>query len=234
VAQLEELQPSGLRDPRESRGRFDHRFDAEGLVVLPSDGQLHRVSLLAAEAATTQRLCAVPRERPEVYREAELHNPCDAPLLAGPVDVYVEGSLLTTTAIEHIDRGGTLRVGMGVEDRVRVARNPRTEEESAGLLGGSTVITQHISIELASALGQPISVEVLERVPVSEDKALTVEVLGITPPAAGYSQAERGVPIRGGLQWRLPVPAGGKARIEYSYRMTFPAKTEIVGGNRRE
>ncbi|MFO0572450.1 MAG: DUF4139 domain-containing protein [Polyangia bacterium] len=234
VAQLEELAPSGLRDPRESRGRFDHRFDAEGLVGVPSDGQLHRVSLLAAEAATTQRLCAVPRERPEVYREAELHNPCDAPLLAGPVDVYVEGSLLTTTAIEHIDRGGTLRVGMGVEDRVRIARNPRTEEESAGLLGGSTVITQHISIELASALGQPITVEVLERVPVSEDKALAVEVLSVTPPASGYSQAERGAPIRGGMQWRLPVPAGGKARLEYSYRMTFPAKTEIVGGNRRE
>jgi hypothetical protein len=234
VAQIEELQPGGLRDPRESRGRFDHRFDAEGLVIVPSDGQLHRVPLLSVEATPTHRLCTVPRERPEVYREAELTNPCDAPLLAGPVDVYVEGSLLTTTAIEHIDRGGTLRVGMGVEERVRVARNARTDEESAGLLGGSTAVTQHISIELASALGMPITVEVLERVPVSEDKALNVEVVGVAPPASGYSQAERGAPIRGGMQWRLPVSAGGRARIEYSYRMTFPAKTEIVGGNRRE
>lgn len=234
VTQIEELSPGGLRDPRESRGRFDHRFDAEGLVIVPSDGQLHRVPLLSVEAIPTHRLCTVPRERPEVYREAELMNPCDAPLLAGPVDVYVEGSLLTTTAIEHIDRGGTLRVGMGVEERVRVARNARTDEESAGLLGGSTAVTQHISIELASALGMPITVEVLERVPISEDKALNVEVVGVMPPASGYSQAERGAPIRGGMQWRLPVPTGGRARIEYSYRMTFPAKTEIVGGNRRE
>ena len=48
------------------------------------------------------------------------------------------------------------------------------------------------------------------------------------------SRFEPGAPIRGGLQWRIPLSAAGKAKIEYQYRITFPAKTEIVGGNRRD
>ena len=38
----------------------------------------------------------MPRESPEVYREAELQNPFGAPLLAGPADVYVEGGSMSS------------------------------------------------------------------------------------------------------------------------------------------
>lgn len=235
LSALEGLQPlEGVRDPLTSRGRFDHRYDSSGTVQVASNGQTHRVALLSAETTPALRLITVPRERPEVYREAELKNPVEAPLLAGPVDVYVEGSLLTTAAIEHIDRGGTLRVGMGVEERVRVARNVRAEEETAGLLGGSTMITHHVSIEVSSALGQQAALEILERLPVSDDKSVSIELIAARPEPREYTQAERGVPVRGGMVWRLLLPTGGKSKVEYSYRITFPAKTEIVGGNRRD
>jgi uncharacterized protein (TIGR02231 family) len=235
MQQIEAMLPAGgLCDPLTSRGHFDHRYDAEGLVLVPSDGLSHRVAVSSTETLPTLRLLTVPRERPEVYREAELKNPCEAPLLAGPVDVYVEGSLLTTATITAIDRGGTLNVGMGVEDRVRVARNVRSDEENVGLLGGSTQLTHQVSIELSSALGQQCVVEVLERLPVSDDKSVSIELASARPEPKEYTQAERGSPIRGGLVWRLLLPAGGKAKIDYQYRILFPARTEIVGGNRRD
>jgi hypothetical protein len=233
--QIEALSPAdGLCDPMRSRGHFDHRYDADGLVLVPSDGLPHRVAISSSETLPSLRLVTVPRERAEVYREAELKNPSETPLLAGPVDVYVEGSLLTTAAIAAIDRGGALSVGMGVEDRVRVARNVRSDEENVGLLGGSTQVTHHVSIELSSALGQQAMVEVFERLPVSDDKAVSIELLSSRPEPKEYTQAERGTPVRGGLVWRLLVPAGGKSKIDYQFRLTFPARTEIVGGNRRD
>jgi uncharacterized protein (TIGR02231 family) len=232
---LESLHPGdGLTDPQDSRGHFDHRYDAAGLVLVPSDGLPHRVAITSADTVPTLRLIAVPQLRAEVYREAELKNPSEAPLLAGPVDVYVEGSLLTTAAIAATDRGGSLSVGMGVEDRLRIARNVRSDEETVGLLGGSTQVTSHVSIELSSALGQQCVVEVFERLPVSDDKSLTIELVSARPEAKEYSQAERGSPIRGGLVWRLLLAAGGKGKIDYQYRVSFPARTEIVGGNRRD
>jgi len=40
--------------------------------------------------------------------------------------------------------------------------------------------------------------------------------------------------VRKGLKWEVEVPAGGKAKAEWRYRLTLPSKMEIVGGNRRE
>lgn len=232
---MEQLEtPSGLTDPLTSRGQFDHRYEAEGLLDIASDGKLHRVAILSAEGSPMLRLVTVPRERAEVYREVELQNPCGVPLLSGPVDVFVEGALLTTDAIQRVDRGGSLRIGMGVEDRVRVARNVRAEEESAGLLGGSTAMTHTVTLEIQSALGQPAQLEVFDRWPTTEDKNVTLELVYEKPPHTPYDQADRGAPIRKGMKWRLSLPPGGKANIEYQYRIVFSAKSELVGGNRRD
>jgi hypothetical protein len=226
--------PQPVHDPRASRGTFDHRFDAEGLPEVPSDGLGHRIMLGAAEGAPTLRWRTVPREAPEVYREVELKNTFDAPLLKGPVDVYVDGSLLVTTPIDYIDKGGILHVGMGVEERIRVARNARVEEDSAGLLGGSIAVKHAISIELNSSLGAAATVEVVDRLPVTDDKTIEVKLVASEPASQPYAQEERGQPVRGGLLWKVPIAAGGKRSVEYQYRVTLPAKSELVGGNRRE
>lgn len=226
--------PPGGRDPAVTRGLFDHRYDVEGEAEVPSDAQTHRVSIGEAESAPTVRWRTTPREAAEVYREAELRNPFDAPLLAGPVDVYVDGSLLTVAAVERIDRGGTMHVGMGVEQRLRVARNVRMREETAGILGGDTVAHHDVSIELTSALAQSAMVEVVDRMPVTDDKSVEVTLTRASPEHERYTQADRGAPVRGAMLWRAIVPAGAKTTIEYAYRVTLPSKNECVGGNRRD
>lgn len=226
--------PLHAQDPLRTRGQFDHRYDAEGTADVPSDALPHRVTLAAADANAAPRFRTVPREADEVYRETEIRNPFDAPLLAGPVEVFMDGALLTTSAIAAVDRGGSILLGLGIEDRLRVARNVRAQEKGAGLLGGSTAVEHEVAIDLTSALGQAVTVEVIDRVPVSDDKEVAIEAPGGKPPGEAYDQAERGMPIRGGRRWRVPVPAGGKARIEFGYTITLPAKSEIVGGNRRD
>ncbi len=226
--------PPGGRDPLETRGLFDHRYDVRGLAEVPSDAQTHRVSIGEAETAPAMRWRTAPREAPEVYREADLRNPFDAPLLAGPVDVYVDGSLLTVASVERIDRGGTMHVGMGVEQRIRVARNVRAREETAGILGGDAVVHHDVSIELASSLGQSALVEVVDRLPVTDDKTVEVTLTRSAPEHERYTQADRGSAVRGGMLWRAIVPAGAKLIIEYAYRVTLPSKNEVVGGNRRD
>lgn len=223
----------GTVDPVRSRGMFDHRYRAEGLVEVPSDGLTHRVPLGSGDATPTVRWRAVACERPEVFREVELRNPFNAPLLSGPVDVYVDGSLLVVAGIERIDRGGTLRVGMGLDERIRLARNVRAKEDTAGLLGGDTVIDHTVSIELSSALGSPALVELVDRLPVSDEKHVEVASKGARPEPERFTQAERGAAVRGGLRWEVIVPAGGRSHVEFSYRLTIPSKNEIVGGNRR-
>ncbi|TKD12841.1 DUF4139 domain-containing protein [Polyangium fumosum] len=226
--------PARTQDPLVSRGRFDHRYDAEGRGDVPSNGRPHRVHVKVGEGPASPRFRAVPRESTEVYREARIENPLGAPLCAGPVDVFLEGALVTTAEIAAVDRGGYVQVGLGVEERVRIARNARIDESSAGLLGGSTVVDHHVTVDLTSSLGVPIHVEVLERIPVTDDKDVTVKLTSAEPEPEVYEQADIGAPVRGGRRFRVEVPAGGKSKITYAYRIKLPAKSEIVGGNRRE
>ena len=212
---------------------FDHRYDAAGRADVPSDGRLHRVGVGAAPCAVRLAWRTVPSESAEVYREAHVVNPFDTALLGGPVDVYLDGSLLTTTNIDRIDRGGTLFCGMGVDDRIKVARNVRVDEEAAGLLGGSTAVVHAVAIELSSAVRERVNVTVLERVPVTDDKAVEVKIVRTSPQPATYDQADRGAPVRGGVRFEASVSPNDKTRIELVYRLVFPQKLDIVGGSRR-
>lgn len=233
ATQLEGAAPAGVRDPIGSRGHFDHRWDAAGRVQVPSDGLAHRVTVAEAEGEARSRYRTVPREAPEVYRELLVKNPFGAPLLAGPVDVYVGGALLLVAQLAGIDTGGAFTVGLGVEERLRVARNVHYDEKSAGFLGSSTATEAEVAIELRSALGHAVEVEVLDRHPTSGDNDLEVKLVSSTPPATPYKQTDRGRPIEGGLQFLVKLPPAGKGEARFRYRMTHASKMEIVGGSRR-
>ncbi|HTN87956.1 MAG TPA: DUF4139 domain-containing protein, partial [Sorangium sp.] len=145
-----------------------------------------------------------------------------------------DGALAAQSALGHVDRGGVLRVGLGVEERIRVARNARVDESSAGLLGGSLAVEHAVTIDLASSLGVGVEVEVLDRIPVTDDKDVEIKLLSSQPKAETYTQEELGEPVRGGLRWRVPLAPGGKASVAFTYRVVFSSKSEVVGGNRRE
>ncbi|WP_438041385.1 DUF4139 domain-containing protein [Sorangium sp. So ce128] len=226
--------PPRAVDPRDSRGQFDHFYVGESAADVPSNGRLHRVALGAARAPAAPRFVTAPREAAEVYREARVENPFDAPLLAGPVDIFVDGALAAQSALGRVDRGGLLRAGLGVEERIRVARNARVDESSAGLLGGSLAVEHAVVIDLSSSLGMGVEVEVLDRIPVTDDKDVEIKLLSSQPKAEPYTQEELGEPVRGGLRWRVPIAPGGKASVAFTYRVVFSSKNEIVGGNRRE
>jgi hypothetical protein len=227
--------PSGAVDPRSARGMFDHCYEGTSRVDVRSDGALHRVSVAQAEGHSKPKFRCVPKEAAEVYREAEVQNPFDAPLLGGPAEVFLDDALIARAEVSPGDRGSTIALGLGLEERVRVARNAKVHESSAGLLGGTTQVDHTVTIELASSLGEGVVVEVIDRVPTAKKGyEIEVAVLSTKPKAQAYTQAERGAPMDGGLKWLVDLAAGAKVTLEFAYRITFSSKFEIEGGNRRD
>jgi hypothetical protein len=237
--------PPQAIDPRDAGLVFDHVFHGSGTVRVPSSPQPMRVSLGRHTATATPRLTVVPRETSDVFREADLDNPFPGPLLPGPLDVLQDGTLLAESTLPLVDRGGRARIGMGVEDRVKVARNVHVEEKSAGLLGGSRTVDHSITIDVVSALPFATLIEVRDRLPFAEEDADVEVKPGSMHPAPTARDTGGGLPgtlatthenaiVRGGLIWQLPLSAAGETSIQFSYRLTFSAKDEIVGGNRRD
>lgn len=228
--------PEGARDAAALAGAFDHRWTAEGPVDVPSDGSFHAVPLLGRTAPVETRLVVVPRESDEAVRLAVMKNPLEAPLLAGPADVYVEDEFLVCAPIRTVPAGGLLHLGLGVEEGLKVARNAHFAEEAVGLMGGAAALRHSVEIDLASRLRTAVQVEVRERVPTKDDpddQEVEIGEIVADPPWEEWRQEETHL-IKGGRRWLLTLEPGESRKLTFRYAVRIDAKHELLGGNRRE
>ena len=224
--------PSGHL-PVEASDDFDYAYEARTPVSVPSDGAFHLVTVAAHQAEAVLRHVTVPREAAEVFRVLELSSPLDAALLRGPVDVYRGGAYMMTSVVPPTPPRGKVKLGLGVEQGIKIARNTSFKEESTGLLGGGLSLHHEIDIEIVNALDKPIELEVRERVPVvrKDDEDTKIEVTQAEPSWKAWTEDES---LDGGYVWRVPVPAGETKTLHARYVVKISSKQELVGGNRRE
>ena len=206
---------------------------------MPSDGHFHSIPLGDKRTGCEPRYVVVPRESTDVFRTASVENPLEAPLLPGPIDVYLRGDFLLTTRLELTPARGRFSLGLGVEQAIKVARNTRYREESAGLMGGALLLHHQVTVEIRNNLPRPAPIEVRERIPVTVENDDDVEVkLGQASPSWEEWKQDKASPgeaeLKGGRRWRVTVPAGGKQELRADYEVKISAKHELVGGNRRE
>ncbi|QNS03052.1 DUF4139 domain-containing protein [Streptomyces xanthii] len=223
--------PAHAVRPRESAGSFDHRYDAQGPADIPADGTWHTVTVTELPVGLRTEYLCVPSVEETVYATLVVSNATDQALLAGPVDVTVDGDPLPTTALPTLAPGGTGRVGLGPAEAIRVARRTEQHESTAGLRSTTTVLTHRVHVELANRLRRPVTVEVRERVPVTSESDIRIEERADwTRPADGEGP-DRHVP--GTRLWRVEVPAGDTAVLDGGYEIRIPAAKALTGGNRR-
>lgn len=225
--------PSGVREVADSAGHFAHRYDTRLTAGLPADGALHRFAVLRRPVSIEMVYRTVPAADTAVYRVARLVNPLERPLLAGPLDVFWGNDFLVTARLETTAHGAAIEANLGVEPRIKVARNVRHSQHEEGLLAGRTVYEDEIRVEVQNGLGQAATVEVLERLPVTEERKVEVKRLEEQPPGEAYEQKDRHHPIRGGRRWRLRLEPGARQGCLLRYSVSVPSSSEIVGGGRR-
>lgn len=215
-------------------GSFDYRYDCAARVDVPSKGEWTLVPVADADVGLAAEYACVPSVEPQVYRTVKLHNRSKHALLPGPIDVTLGDEFLLTADLPLIAPGEKdARLGLGVEEAIKVARKTHFKEGTGGLLGGSTVLPHHVEIELANRLRFPALVEVRERVPVSLDDDVKIEESKVEPPWEKDEGLRDGAVVRGARAWRVTVPPGQKTTLSAQYVVKIPSDKMVVGGNRR-
>ena len=228
--------PEGTVDADDISSHFDFAYEADGLVEVTADGGFHSVALGDRSSEARMRYIAVPREELSVYRVAMLTNPIPAPLLPGPAEVYVGGEYVLTTRLPTVPARGELKLGLGVEQSIKIARNTKYSEVRSGeKVVAMSELVHDIDVDVVNHLEREIEIEVRERVPVPAAGAeVVVEELKIEPAWSAYDQEERGQPIEGGRRWEIKIDKGAQMKLKARYVVKIYANNEVVGGNRRE
>jgi hypothetical protein len=228
--------PGGAVDARSIGGYFDFSYAADATVDVPSDGVFHSVAMGARTGEASVLYVAVPREDNNVYRQALVKNPLPAPMLAGPAEVYVGGEYVLSTTLPAVSPRGDFKLGLGVEQAIRCARNTQYREARSGTkIVATTELWHELTIELVNNLDREISCEVRERIPQpAEEAEVVVEEGAVSPAWEPYTQEERGSLLEGGRRWRVTVPANTTSKLAAQYVVKLYANNELNGGNRRE
>ncbi|MDP1916622.1 MAG: DUF4139 domain-containing protein [Myxococcales bacterium] len=216
--------------------QFDFRYDCVAPVEVASTGTWSTVAVMECRVGLSPQYVCVPSVEPKVYRTLAIANSTSTALLSGPVEVSVGDEFLMTTTMPAIPPGAnTERLGLGVEEAIKVARKTNFVETTGGFLGGSQVLKHELDLEVNNRLSTPAAIEIRERVPVAypSEKDIKVEEAEVKPPWEKVEGVVDGVAISGMRRWRLTVPPGGRTTMTAQVLVRIPADKMLVGGNRR-
>lgn len=206
-------------------GDFQASYRVPGAVTVESGvgARALRIASETVEAALEVR--ASPALVPSAFLHARFAAPGEAPLLAGRVALFRDGTFVGSGAIDFTNPGRNIVLGFGLDDRVRVTRTPLDRETgSTGLLSARTTDTRRFRITVENLHKQAMTVTVYDRVPYAEDERITVERLPeATAPTAADVDDRRGV-----LAWSYLYQPGESRDIENAYRVSWPADESVV------
>ncbi|HLH49294.1 MAG TPA: mucoidy inhibitor MuiA family protein [Roseiarcus sp.] len=208
-------------------GAYSAEFKVPGRVSLAADGAqksflLARVSAPAAIVAKT-----APGLDQTAYLEAHLTAAGDAPLLPGEVALHRDDTFVGRERIGFVAPGDGFDLGFGADDKIKVARAPLNRKENEPTWYNQTKIeTRQFKTTVKNLHDFPVKIQVIDRLPYSENVAITAELLPATTPPTEKQVGDK----RGVMSWTLDLQPGESKDVILAYRLKWPADRDIVIG----
>ena len=168
---------------------------------------------------------AVMPAGPAARLEATFKYAGEAPIEAGRVQLYRDGAYVGDASLPLLLPGADVRMPFGIDDRIRVVvRDEQTESGTRGVVGRQAVNERKRRYEITSFHATALPIEIIDRVPVPQDSAITVQVLdGATPPTVKDLDGKAGVYL-----WRLAGAPRKTDTIRHYYSVRYPSDRTLA------
>jgi uncharacterized protein (TIGR02231 family) len=166
----------------------------------------------------------VPSVDHAAHLEAVFKYSDSLPIEAGQLQLYRDGAYVGAAETPAFLPGADVRMPFGVDERIGVAvRDEAAQSGQKGLLSRQTVKETRQRIDITNHHPIMIPVEVLDRIPVSKNADVHVEILkGATEPSVKDLDGKAGVWL-----WKLEPAPQQTVTINQAYVVQYPAGKEI-------
>jgi uncharacterized protein (TIGR02231 family) len=153
------------------------------------------------------------------YLETSFTYKADVPIDAGDVQLFRDDAFVGMGSLPMVLPGADVRIPFGQDQRIRVVVHDESEESgNVGIVNRDQLNQRKRRFEITSFHNAAIPIEVIDRVPVSRDDDIRVEILkGATPPTNKDVNGHAGVFI-----WRLAGEPRKTETIRHYYSVKFP------------
>lgn len=188
-------------------------------ATIPSDGRPHRVPIFSFETPAETALICMPERARAVMLRSRHDNAAAHPLLAGPVDLIRKSGLVGRTSILFIAPGERFELGWGPDPALRVTRTVEALEHERKLMSSWTRKPKRVRIKLSNLAPTPATIEVTERIAVSEIAKVEVELI---------EASRRGRPDDDGfVTWTVELLGFGHEQLELTWVLVV--HDDVVG-----
>ncbi len=166
----------------------------------------------------------IPSVDHAAHLEAVFKYSDSLPIEAGELQLYRDGAYVGEAETEAFLPGADVRMPFGVDERIRVTtRDEATQSGQKGLLSRQTVQETRQRLDITNYHPMMIPVEVLDRIPVSKNADVHVEILkGATEPSVKDVDGKAGVWL-----WKLEPAPQQTVTVHQAYAIQFPAGKQV-------
>lgn len=189
------------------------QFRAQTPAHVRPDGRGVRVPIGHASLKAKKSIVAAPEQSLNAAQTLELANDSGQPLLPGAVALYQSGAFLGLTNVDFVAAGEKFPVFLSVADQLKLTR-------TIDKLHSAIVRKQRTQMQLAFIVtvenlsSKPITFNLADRIPVSEDKDIIVSGVKVSPDAKPDS--------KGILRFPITLQPQEKRRIDIQYQIEYP------------
>jgi uncharacterized protein (TIGR02231 family) len=206
---------------------YSAEFRVPGRNSIASDGAQKSFVLARFASQPTLLAKAAPGLDPTAYLQAHFVNAEEAPLLPGEVSLHRDGAFIGQSRIGFVAPGDGLDLGFGADDQIKIQRAPVNRKENEPTwFNQSKIETREFKTTVKSLHTFPVKVQVIDQIPVSENTAITVDMLPSTTPPTEKQIADK----RGVIGWTLDLAPSESKDIRLADRLKWPADREIAIG----
>jgi uncharacterized protein (TIGR02231 family) len=199
-------------------------YKIPGRVTLDADGEPRIYPVAEEDLSVELTARVIPSASRFAYLEALFTYKGEVPIQGGDLQLYRDGAFVGSASMQSLLPGAEARIPFGADERIRVV--VRDEAKQSGDKG--VVSKQHIDehkqrFEVTNYHSIPIAIEIIDRLPVTENKDVKVESLkGASAPTTTDLEGKAGV-----LLWRVVAQPQQTATIRHYYAVRYPADREL-------
>lgn len=227
TVRLEAASPlAALADIAVDDTAFDVVYRLVEPVTIAADGTSHRVRIAEETLPVELVWRSVPALDATAYLTASATYAGTTPLLPGPVFLFRDGQAIGQTRRQGLQPGEALELGFGADPAITVERRLLTDRRAlTGLVGNTRRHERRFAIDATNRRTGPVTLEIIDNLPVSRDDRITVELgPATTPPVTTAHGGDAGV-----LAWQLALQPGEQATIGFAYTIRHPAELDVTG-----
>jgi uncharacterized protein (TIGR02231 family) len=188
-------------------------------ATIPGDGRPYRVPIFSFESPAETALVCTPELVGSVMLRSRLGNLAEHALLAGPVDLVRNSGLVGRTSLLFIAPGERFELGWGPDASLRVHRAVEELEHEKRMMSSWTRKPRKVIVKLSNLAPVKRTIEVKERIAVSEIEKVEVEV---TEASQGKKPDEDGF-----VTWSVDVAGFGQQEIAMTWVLVV--HDDVVG-----